>query len=59
MTGGGVDITGKSTDVEVGDTFPTDNGDAGTKPDNGWRASGNNDGSGATRSMRAFVICAK
>ena len=59
VTGGGVDVTGKSTDVEVADTFPRDDGDPGTKPDNGWRAGANNDGSGRTRSMRVFAICAR
>jgi hypothetical protein len=59
VTGGGVDVTGKNTNVEVGDSFPTDSGDPGNTPDNGWSASGNNDGSGATRSMRTFAICAK
>lgn len=59
VTGGGIDVSGKSTNIEVGDTFPTDDGDPGTTPDNGWSATGNNDGSGATRGMRAFAICAK
>jgi hypothetical protein len=59
VTGGGIDVSGKSTAIEVGDTFPSDDGDPGTVPDNGWIATGNNDGSGATKHMRAFAICAR
>jgi hypothetical protein len=59
VTGGGIDVSGKSTDIEVGDSFPSDNGDPGTTPDNGWTATGNNDGSGASTHARAFAICLK
>jgi hypothetical protein len=57
VTGGGVDVTGKNTDIEVADSFPQDDGDVGDLPDNGWSANANNDSSGASESMRAFAIC--
>jgi hypothetical protein len=57
VTGGGIDIKGKSGDLEVNSSFPFDSGDAGSTPDNGWRVTGNNDGSGSTTSVRAFAIC--
>jgi hypothetical protein len=57
VTGGGVDVTGNNTDIEVADSLPQDDGDLDDVPDNGWRADANNDNSGRGEHMQAFAIC--
>jgi hypothetical protein len=57
VTGGGMNETGQSLGVEVGDSFPFDGADADTTPDDGWQANANNDGTGSAQKMQTFAIC--
>jgi hypothetical protein len=57
VSGGGVDITGESVGIEVGGTFPSDRGDVGVVPDDGWDAVANNDDTGHAEKMQVFGIC--
>jgi hypothetical protein len=57
VTGGGLDLTGRTIDREAGDSYPIDDGDAGSAPDNGWSATANNDASGSSAKARAFAVC--
>jgi hypothetical protein len=55
--GGGADIDGASTDLELHDTFPFDGNDADTTPDDGWQSEAYNDQSGHLHHMKTFAIC--
>jgi len=57
ITGGGVDITGVNVGIEVGGTFPSDRGDIGLVPDDGWDGVANNDDTGRAEEMQVFGIC--
>lgn len=57
LVGGGADVSGSSTDNEIHEMFPIDNNDADANPDNGFKASGYNDGDPGTRQLITFAIC--
>ena len=57
VVGGGADIDGLNTDMEIHDMYPVDGSDADSIPDNGFKATGYNDGDPATRHLITFVIC--
>ena len=57
VVGGGADITGSSTNMEIHDMYPIDGSDADSIPDNGFKATGYNDGDPGTRQLTTFVIC--
>lgn len=57
VTGGGVDIRGVDPNLEVNSSFPTDGGDVGFTPDNGWQGIAYNDGTGNTDHMSTFAVC--
>lgn len=57
VTGGGVDIDGASTDLELHDGFPIDGSDVDGLPDDGWQSTVYNDGSGELHHMKTFAIC--
>jgi hypothetical protein len=59
VTGGGVDITGIDDGIEVAGTFPSDGGDQGFTPDDGWEGVANNDATGSPERMQVFAICLK
>lgn len=58
VTGGGVTTTGRDKDLEVAATFPVDDGDRGTTPDDGWTGRASNQSGGDER-MTVFAICAQ
>jgi len=57
VVGGGSHTTPHSIDSEVESSFPIDGPDADTKPDDGWEADANNDGSGTTIKLRSVALC--
>lgn len=58
VTGGGTDIDGASTDLELHDGFPVDGSDADGLPDDGWQSTGYNDRTGGSlHHMMTFAIC--
>jgi hypothetical protein len=57
VVGGGADITGANTNMEIHDMYPIDGSDADSLPDNGFKATGYNDGDPGTRQLITFVIC--
>lgn len=57
VTGGGTDIDGASTDLELHDGFPIDGSDTDGLPDDGWQSTAYNDGSGQLHHMKTFAIC--
>ena len=57
VVGGGTDIDGASTDLELHDGFPVDGTDADGLPDDGWQSTAYNDGSGQLHHMKTFAIC--
>lgn len=59
VTGGGVDISGIEPDTAIVTTAPSDSGDNGTKPDDLWLGTANNDNSGQDERVRVFAICSK
>lgn len=57
LVGGGADITGSNTNMEIHDMYPVDGSDVDTFPDNGFKATGYNDGDPAARQLITFAIC--
>jgi len=57
VTGGGVDIRGIDTGLEVNSSFPTDGGDIGFTPDDGWEGIAYNDDTGSPDRMSTFAVC--
>ncbi len=57
VTGGGIDIDGADTHLELHDGFPIDGSDADIFPDDGWQGTAYNDGSGQVHHMKTFAIC--
>jgi hypothetical protein len=57
VVGGGADIDALNTDAEIHDMYPIDSSDADSIPDNGFTATGYNDGDPATRHLITFAIC--
>jgi hypothetical protein len=57
VTGGGVTTSGSGPDFEVAGTLPVDDGDRGSKPDDGWKGRTTNS-SATDAQMTVFAICA-
>jgi hypothetical protein len=57
VVGGASHTKPHSTDSEIADAFPVDNGDHGSTPDNGWEVDANNEGS-APLKLRSIALCA-
>jgi hypothetical protein len=57
VVGGGAHTHPHSTDSEVESTFPIDGPDSDTKPDDGWEAVANNDGSGVQIDLHSIALC--
>ena len=54
--GGGGDIVGKNTATVISQSFPFDNGDAGKKPDDGWKVTMFSR-SASDKSLIGYAIC--
>lgn len=57
LVGGGADVSGANTNMEIHDMYPIDGSDADAIPDNGFTATGYNDGDPGTRQLITFAIC--
>ncbi len=56
VSGGGAKVSGPGAEVSLGGTFPYDDNDPNTTPDDGWRASGFND-SAENQKLTTYAIC--
>jgi len=57
LVGGGADVTGANTDMEIHEMYPVDGSDSDALPDNGFKATGYNDGDPGTRQLNVAAIC--
>jgi len=57
LVGGGADVSGANTNMEIHDMYPIDGSDSDANPDNGFTATGYNDGDPATRQLITIAIC--
>ncbi len=58
VAGGGGRITGSMTEAHLAATYPVDNGDRGTLPDDGWKVVARNS-SGAAKKVTAVALCVR
>jgi hypothetical protein len=58
VTGGGLTIIGGNTATGIASSYPFDDGDANSKPDDGWIGVANSRSAG-DKAMRTYAICSK